>query len=61
MAELPFDDKRVIDADAPQYNATLVRRVDHTDDLAYSADVSASLPPGFDRWPGILAPLTSLS
>jgi len=32
---LPIDDQRVIDADAPQYNATLVRRVDHTDDLAY--------------------------
>jgi ferredoxin--NADP+ reductase len=29
------DDQRVIDPDAPQYNATLVRRVDHTDDLAY--------------------------
>ena len=29
------DDQRVIDASAPQYNATLVRRVDHTDDLAY--------------------------
>jgi ferredoxin--NADP+ reductase len=29
------DDERVIDADAPQYNATLVRRVDQTDDLAY--------------------------
>ena len=29
------DDQRVIDADAPQYNATLVRRVDITDDLAY--------------------------
>jgi ferredoxin--NADP+ reductase len=32
---LPIDDPRVIDAGAPQYNATLVRRVDHTDDLAY--------------------------
>jgi ferredoxin-NADP reductase len=32
---LPIDDERVIDADAAQYNATLVRRVDHTDDLAY--------------------------
>ncbi len=31
---LPNDD-RVIEASAPQYNATLVRRVDHTDDLAY--------------------------
>ena len=31
---LPHDE-RVIDAHAPQYNATLVRRVDHTDDLAY--------------------------
>ena len=29
------DDERVIEADAPQYNATLVRRVDHTHDLAY--------------------------
>ena len=29
------NDERVIDAAAPQYNATLVRRVDHTDDLAY--------------------------
>jgi ferredoxin-NADP reductase len=29
------DDERVIDPDAPQYNATLVRRVDHTHDLAY--------------------------
>ena len=29
------DDTRVIEADADQYNATLVRRVDHTDDLAY--------------------------
>ena len=29
------DDERVIDPDAPQYNATLVRRVDITDDLAY--------------------------
>ncbi len=32
---IPIDDPRVIDADAPQYNATLVRRVDQTDDLAY--------------------------
>ena len=29
------DDTRVIDPSAPQYNATLVRRVDETDDLAY--------------------------
>ena len=29
------DDQRVIDPAAPQYNATLVRRVDITDDLAY--------------------------
>jgi ferredoxin--NADP+ reductase len=29
------NDERVIDASAPQYNATLVRRVDQTDDLAY--------------------------
>ena len=29
------DDERVIDTDAEQYNATLVRRVDITDDLAY--------------------------
>jgi hypothetical protein len=28
-------DERVIDPDAPQYNATLVRREDMTDDLAY--------------------------
>ena len=35
MTLLPIDDQRVIEADAPQYNATLVRRVDHTDDLAY--------------------------
>jgi ferredoxin-NADP reductase len=28
-------DTRVIERDAPQYNATLVRRVDETDDLAY--------------------------
>lgn len=33
MTEL--GDDRVIDPDAPQYNATLVRRVDQTDDLAY--------------------------
>ena len=32
---LPIDDERVIDDDAEPYNATLVRRVDHTDDLAY--------------------------
>lgn len=32
---LPNDDHRVIDEDSPQYNATLVRREDHTDDLAY--------------------------
>jgi ferredoxin--NADP+ reductase len=32
---LPIDDQRVIDPDAAQYNATLVRRVDMTDDLAY--------------------------
>lgn len=31
---LPHDE-RVIEPVAPQYNATLVRRVDHTDDLAY--------------------------
>jgi ferredoxin--NADP+ reductase len=31
---LPHDE-RVIDAHAPHYNATLVRRVDHTDELAY--------------------------
>jgi ferredoxin-NADP reductase len=29
------NDERVIEAVAPQYNATLIRRVDHTDDLAY--------------------------
>lgn len=29
------EDTRVIEADAPQYNATLVRRVDLTSDLAY--------------------------
>ncbi|MEO5918253.1 MAG: FAD-binding oxidoreductase [Candidatus Limnocylindrales bacterium] len=28
-------DERAIDASAPQYNATLVRRVDHSADLAY--------------------------
>ena len=28
------EDTRVIAEDAPQYNATLVRRVDHTADLA---------------------------
>ncbi|HEX2754238.1 MAG TPA: FAD-binding oxidoreductase, partial [Candidatus Limnocylindrales bacterium] len=28
-------DSRLIDPSAPQYNATLVRRVDETDDLAY--------------------------
>ena len=33
MTEL-IADPRVIEADAPQYNATLVRRVDQTDDLA---------------------------
>jgi ferredoxin--NADP+ reductase len=32
---LPVDDERVIEPEAPQYNATLVRRVDETDDLAY--------------------------
>jgi len=32
---LSIDDERVIEPDAPQYNATLVRRVDLTDDLAY--------------------------
>ncbi|HEU4672883.1 MAG TPA: FAD-binding oxidoreductase [Candidatus Limnocylindrales bacterium] len=31
----PIEDSRVIAPDAPQYNATLVRRVDQTDDLAY--------------------------
>ena len=31
----PPSDERVIDDEAPQYNATLVRRVDMTDDLAY--------------------------
>jgi ferredoxin-NADP reductase len=30
-----FDDERVIDPNAPQYNATLVKRVDLNDDLAY--------------------------
>jgi ferredoxin--NADP+ reductase len=30
----PADDTRVIEADNEQYNARLVRRVDHTDDLA---------------------------
>jgi ferredoxin-NADP reductase len=34
MASIP-PDERVIASDAPQYNATLVRRVDQTDDLAY--------------------------
>ncbi|TFG69539.1 MAG: ferredoxin--NADP reductase [Thermomicrobiales bacterium] len=29
------NDERVIEAVAPQYNATLIRRVDHTDALAY--------------------------
>ena len=28
------EDRRVIEEDAPEYNATLVRRVDHTADLA---------------------------
>ena len=28
-------DPRVIDAEAPQYNARLIRRVDETDSLAY--------------------------
>ncbi|HEY6057174.1 MAG TPA: hypothetical protein VIV06_04035, partial [Candidatus Limnocylindrales bacterium] len=28
-------DTRVIDADAPQYNTTLIRRVDQTDELGY--------------------------
>ncbi|HEU4571801.1 MAG TPA: FAD-binding oxidoreductase [Candidatus Limnocylindrales bacterium] len=32
---LPIDDTRVIEADAPQYNATLVRREDQTEDLAF--------------------------
>jgi ferredoxin-NADP reductase len=31
---LPIDDRRVIDPDAAQYNASLVRRLDYTDDLA---------------------------
>ena len=29
------EDTRVIEPDAPIYNATLVRREDHTDELAY--------------------------
>ena len=51
MTDASMHDTRVIDADAEQYNATLVQRVDQTDDLAYFWVKFDGEPTPFDARP----------